>query len=185
MQIQIGQQRADDGPLWGARRWCPTFHVLNDVLLQPARQQLQQATIADVLFDFLCKQVVRDAVKVAFEVSVHHVGVAFSQVSIDFPQRVLAAFARSESVTYVQKFFLKDRLYHPFDRRLHDSVFDGGDAQGSRFTACFGYINPPHRLGPVLALFEVSGQFAQIHQFVGRKSFYALPVYACSSLCLL
>ena len=45
-------------------------------------------------------------------------------------------------------------------------------------TARFGYFYPLHRLGPVRSFFEVSGQFAQIQQFIGRKSFYALPVYA-------
>ena len=124
----------------------------------------------------------RDAVEVAFEVSVHHMGVTVLKVSINLPQRVFAAFAWSKSVTHGQEFFLKDRLYHPLDRRLHDSVFDCRDTQGSRFTACFGYFYPPHRLGPVFSLFEVFAQFAQVHQFISRKAFYALPVYACGTL---
>ena len=108
--------------------------------------------------------------------------VAFLEVSINLPQRVFAAFAWSKSVTHGQEFFLKDRLYHPLDRRLHDSVFDCRDTQGARFTACFGDFYPPHRLGPVFSLFEVFAQFAQVHQFIGRKAFYALPIYACGSL---
>lgn len=68
-----------------ACRGCPSVHLLDDVLFEPAGQQLQQPPIADVLFDSLCQQVVQDAVEVALQVSVHHVGVAGLEVSIDFP----------------------------------------------------------------------------------------------------
>jgi hypothetical protein len=40
----------------------------------------------------------RNAVKVAFQVSIHHMGIAFLQVLINFPQPVFAAYSGSETV---------------------------------------------------------------------------------------
>lgn len=137
----------------------------------------QQPSIADVRCDPVHQALVRDAVEVPLQVSIHHMGVAFLQKCIDLPQRVFAAPAGSKPVARVLKLLLKDRLYHPLDRRLDNPVLDRRDAQGPRFTARFGYLYPPHRLGPVLSLLQLPRQLAQVLRFMRRKSFYALPIY--------
>ena len=85
-------------PCGGAASRCPSFQSFDDVLSQPARQQFQQAAIADAFFDPFFQQGMRDAVEVAFEVGIHHMGVAAPEVPVHFPQRVFAASARPESV---------------------------------------------------------------------------------------
>ena len=62
---------------------------------------------------------------------------------------------RSKSVTQRQEFSLKNRLNHPLDRRLDDSVFDGRDAQRARFPARFWYVYTPYSLGLIFSLLKV------------------------------
>ena len=100
----------------------PPLHALHDVLAQIALDQLQDAPIADLLFYPRHQPVVRDRVEIAFQVGVHHVGVAFLQQPIDFPQRILATSSRTEAVAALPERRLKDRFNRHFERCLHDAV---------------------------------------------------------------
>ena len=155
---------------------------MDDVLLQPTCQKFQQATVADAFLNPFFQPGVRNAVKVAFEVGVHDMRVAFLQPLIDFPQRVLAASAGSESIAHRQKFLLEDRFYHPLDRRLDNPVLDGGDAQRARLAARFGYFHSSHGGRLVPPFFQVVRQFAQIPFSSRRKAFDALSVDARRAL---
>ena len=46
MQIDVGQQRRDNGPLWRSRRRGPLLHCLHDVLTQEALDQVTDADFA-------------------------------------------------------------------------------------------------------------------------------------------
>src|SRR5487761_2371434 len=119
----------------------------------------------------------RDAVEVAFEVGIYHIGVAVLKVSVNFPQCVFATSTGPEPVTHRQKFVLEDRFYYPFHRCLDDSVLDGGNSQRACFASRFGYLHSFHGLRIVSPLFENHRQFIQVLLGIGRKCFNALFVY--------
>ena len=79
MQVNVRQKRTDDRALRRAARRRPFLQSMNNVLSQPARQEFQQATVADALLDPFFQPGVRNAVKVAFDVGIHHMRVAFLQ----------------------------------------------------------------------------------------------------------
>jgi glycerol-3-phosphate dehydrogenase len=76
VQVQIRQQRADHRTLRRAARRRPALQLLHHVLFDPAIQQGQQATVADVRRQPLLQPVVRNAVEVPLQVGIHHMGVA-------------------------------------------------------------------------------------------------------------
>ena len=178
MQVNVRQQRADDRPLRGASRRRPSLQSLNDVLMQPTRQKFQQATVADALLDPFFQPGVRNVVEVALQIGIHHMGVAFAQQRIDFPQRVLAASTGPKSIARRHKLLLEDRLDHPFDRRLDDSVLHGRDAQRACLAARLGNFHTSYRGCSIPPFFQIFRQFAQIPLSVSRKSLTALSIYS-------
>src|SRR4051812_12692984 len=111
----------------------------------------------------------RDAVEVALEVGVHHMGVALLEPASDGPQRVLATSSRSEPVTRVAETALEDRLDNALDRCLDHSVLDGGDAQRTAAAARFGYLHTAHGFSAVLPCLELFRNLAQVLRGLGLK----------------
>ena len=98
MQIEVGEQRRDHCILRCSRRRPPARHVLHDVLLEKAFEQRQHKPVADRTFDQGHQPVVRDAVKIALQVGIHHPGEPVLRQPVDFPQRVLATASRTEAI---------------------------------------------------------------------------------------
>ena len=92
----------DNRPLRGSPGRCPAFQPFEDVLPQPALYQPEYLPVADRGFDPCHKGGVWDAVKVAFQVGIHHMGVARLEQPVNFPQRVLAPPPRTEPVAGLQ-----------------------------------------------------------------------------------
>lgn len=69
---------------------------------QPALYQVEHLPVADRGFDPFHQGAVWDAVKVAFQVGIHHMGVARLEQPVNFPQRILAAPPRTEPVACLQ-----------------------------------------------------------------------------------
>src|SRR3972149_7332700 len=108
MKINISQKRADHRTLRRAPRGRPSPHPLDDVLVQKRSDQLQHCAVANPCRNLTQKRLIRDTVKVAVKVGVHHLGVAFLDEFIDFPQRVFAAAIRAKTGTRLLKLSLKD-----------------------------------------------------------------------------
>ncbi len=87
----------------------PSLHARDNVLVEPASDQAEHATIADPLLDPLHQPLVRDAVEVALEVGVDHEGMAFLDQTVDLLERVATAPPRPEAVAARMERRLEDR----------------------------------------------------------------------------
>jgi len=111
-------------PLGRSRRRLPARHVRHDLLLEKAVDQLQDAPVADRLAYPCHKPVVRDRIEVTLQSAIDHMGIAFLQQPIDFPQRVFAALARPEAVASRRNWTSKTGSMVIFKSRLHDAILD-------------------------------------------------------------
>src|SRR5690606_19588576 len=93
-KVDVGQQRADHRTLRRAPGWRPSLQPRHDVLLEPAMEQGEKATIADPFLYPFHQWLVRDRVEVALQVGIDHEGEAFLEQTIYFAQRVTAAAPR-------------------------------------------------------------------------------------------
>jgi len=135
MKVEIGQQRTDDRALWRARLRCPLGQTIQNILFKKALDQFQQPSIGNIPLNVLHQSAMWYAVKVGFQVGVHNVGVAGFQLLFDFPQGILAASVRSESITGRSKLPLKNRFDNQPDGRLCYTIPDCGNTQRSLLPA--------------------------------------------------
>jgi hypothetical protein len=124
MQVDVGQERADHRALRCSRQRRPSPRVLQDVLGEPAAQQIEDAAIADPFLDALHQLLVRNRVEVALQVGVHHEGIPLPDQSCHFPQGILAAAFRPEAVACRTEHGFENWLQHEFRRRLDDAILD-------------------------------------------------------------
>jgi hypothetical protein len=129
MQVQIGKQGAYHGSLRAAFLRGPQGQVLHDILLEKCPDEFQHSPIRNVLTDVGQQWVVRNTVKVGFEVGVHHVRVTCLEKALHFTQSVLTSASRSESVTVRDEYILENRLDHNPQCSLDDSVPHTGNSQ--------------------------------------------------------
>src|SRR6266545_1335071 len=179
MKIDIGQKRADHRSLRRPSHRCPSFHPLDDVLIQKCTDPLQHCAVANPLRDLTHQRLLRYTVEVAVQVGIHPMGVAFLDEFIHFAQRLFAAATRAKTVTRVLKLSLKDRFDHQLQCRLHDAVFDHRNSQRSHLAAPFGNLHAPDRLWPVRSRPERLLKFFQIDFCPCLKPLHALSIYSC------
>src|SRR6266545_2345483 len=179
MKIDIGQKRADHRSLRRPSHRCPSFHPLDDVLIQKCTDPLQHCAVANPLRDLTHQRLLRYTVEVAVQVGIHPMGVAFLDEFIHFAQCLFAAATRAKTVTRVLKLSLKDRFDHQLQCRLHDAVFDHRNSQRSHLAAPFGNLHAPDRLWPVRSRPERLLKFFQIDFCPCLKPLHALSIYSC------
>ena len=177
VQIQVGQERRQDRPLGRSRRWLPARYLRHDLLAQKAVDQCQNPAIADRTFHQRHQPVARDGIEIALQVGVHHMGVAFLQQPIDFPQRILAAPPWSKAIASGSELDFKDRLDDHLQRGLYDPVLHGRDPQRAGLAVPFGYLNPFGRVRPVGAVRQSGLEFQQIPFRLNGKPFHTLAVH--------
>ena len=177
VEIDVGQQRADDCPLGAARRRRPPVETLQDVGLQPAADQVEHATVDDVLLDPRHQTIVRNRVEIAFQVGIYHEGIAIPDQLIDLPQGVVASALRTEAVAAVREAVLEDRLDDEPDGLLDDAVLDRGDAQRSRSAIALRDVHPLDGLRSVRALPQRRRQLRQIEICLRCEPLDRLPVH--------
>jgi hypothetical protein len=103
---------------------------------------------------------VRDRVEVAFQVGVHHVGIALRQQALDSRQGLLTTAAGPEAKTLARKIAFENRLQHHPQRGLHHPVADRRDAQRSLLRgARLRDHHPSHRLRHVAVLAQLLREF--------------------------
>jgi|GEM_PF-95839 len=164
-----------------APRGRPSPHPLDDVLVQKGTEQLQHCAVANPLRNLTQKRLIRDTVKVVVKVGIRHMGVAFLDEFIDFPQRVFAAAIRAKAVTRLLKLSLKDRFDDQLQCRLHNAVFDHRNPQPTHLAAPFGNLYASDRLWPVLSRSKRSLKFFQIDFCSCLKLLHALPIHPSRS----
>src|SRR6266571_3245885 len=163
VEIGVGQQRTDDRPLGGASFGrTPPFAGFHHTLLEHPSDQFQNGSIGNVLGDYGQEFILRYAIEIAFEVGVHHPDFPLLEELNDSPKRVFGSSPRPESVAVFGKEFLEDWFEHVAQRHFDDPIFDFGHTEGPHFFASqFGYPDPLHRLGLVLAALNLGLQWRQ------------------------
>src|SRR5690554_4904209 len=156
------RQRADHRTLRRAPGWRPSLQPRHDVLLEPAMEQGEKATIADPFLYPFHQWLVRDRVEVALQVGIDHEGEAFLEQTIYFAQRVTAAAPRPKAVALRTERGLEDRFDDEFHRHLRDPVLDRRDAQRPGPAIVLGDFHSPDRLRAVGSLPQLGRQLAQI-----------------------
>lgn len=168
-----------------ALRRRPAFHLLYDILCQPSVKQSQHPSVTDVFGYPFQQGGVRDAVEVALQVGVHHVGGAGLQIVSHFAQGILAAAFGPEAVAARLEGSFEDRFDDHFHGHLHDPILDGGYPQGPGLARCLGNLDPTNRLWLVGAGFQCMAEFSQIGRCTGGEPLDALPVDpGCAAIAL-
>ena len=178
VEVDVGQQRADHRALRRALRRRPPLQPFQDVGLQPAADQIENAAIADLLLDPRHQPIMRNRVEIGGQVGVHHVGVAVLDQPIDFPQRVMASATRSETVAPIAEPRFENRFDYEPDSLLDDAILDRRDAQRPRSSIALGDVDPFDGLRVVRSLPQRRRQLGQIIFRLRREPLDALPIHA-------
>src|SRR6266849_7248314 len=101
----------------------------------------------------------RDGVEITTQIRVDHLSVALVQQRMHVPQSVPSAALRSISVLLRLQVSLEDWLQDHQGSRLHDPVFDRGDAEWSLRPIGFRYPYPPHGLRTIRSFPQCHRQF--------------------------
>jgi site-specific DNA recombinase len=171
-------RRGDDRSLRASRHRRPSGRFGQNVLLEKAFDQVEDAPVADQVRHSVHQTPVRDRVEVLFQIGVHHPGVAVLEPPIDLAQGVSGASAGPEAVAAVPEPGFQNGFDHQFDSRLHDPVLDGRNAQRTGLAVRLGDVHPPDRLRPIAAGPQRGLQFLQVPIRLMREQGDALPVHA-------
>ena len=151
MQVDVRQQGRDHSPLRRPllrllRRLTPSRFVLfNHRDAQPLADQLQNAAIGHPHPHTGHQLVVRNAVKVTFQVRVIDFRSSRPEVPPDPFQRVIRFAARAKSMRALLEIGLKDRIQYQHHRHLHHAVFQRGDSKRSLRSVGFWDIDSFNR----------------------------------------
>jgi hypothetical protein len=119
-------------------------------LSQELFYQIQHSSVCDALSHEGHETVVRDVVKVSFNIDIHYVVMAALEKSFDFSQGVLATASGPKSIAAGCELAFEYGFDDQFERALHHAVFDRGDAKGALFgTAGLADFDPSDGLGLV------------------------------------
>ena len=166
MQIHVRQQGGDHSSLGrsllGSLELGPAPLVaFADRRLKPHPNQLEHRSVRDPDFQALHQLIVRDRVKVRFQVGVVHFSIAVSQMLGNLVERLVGRATGTESERTVQKVRLEDRFQDQQHCRLHDPVFDRGNTQWSQPAVRLRYVRSLDRLGTIAFGAKLFPQFLQ------------------------
>jgi site-specific DNA recombinase len=147
-------------PLPRSRRCGPPALVgLDHGGLQPLEDQPQHRAVGDPSLQALPQGIMRDRVEVRLQVRVVHLRQPGGDVLANRIDRLMRVLARTRPIRAVQEVRLEDRLEHQQHRRLHDPVFDRGDAERSLRPIGFRDPYPPHGLRTIRSFPQFFRQF--------------------------
>jgi len=104
---------------------------------------------------------VRNAVEIARQIGVYHVGVAPADKPVNFPDRLTTAPIGSIAIGAVLEICLEDRFKHQLGGSLDNTVPNSRNTERSFTTPRLGKHDPAHRLRPVLSRDEFLTQSRQ------------------------
>ena len=104
---------------------------------------------------------VRDAVEVAAQIRVDHLGMSRVQQAVDVVHGIQRAATRSIGVLLRLQIGLEDRLEDQHRRHLHNTILDRRDAQRALLAVRFGDVNPSHRPGMIGSISEFLDHFVE------------------------
>ncbi len=108
-------------------------------MLEKLLGEPQYTTICNSLAHFCEQGIMRDRVKVALQVRIHHPEVARFQMPVHLTQRILATQTLPKAKASGLEFVFKDWLDHQLQRSLHHAIFDSRYAERAPRLA-FGYV---------------------------------------------
>ena len=111
----------------------PVLKTVQHVLLQVGLDQGQNPAVRHFSLNELHEPRLRDMIKEAFNVRIHHYRVFRFEPGIYLTQSVLATASGTEAVTVFGKVPFEDRFHHVSDRSLHHPVPHSRNAQRPSF----------------------------------------------------
>ena len=153
IQIQIAQQGADNRSLRRARDRRPLIHAVQNLCLQKLLDQSNHRVVGNVLAQFLDQAIMRNGVKVRFQINIHRVFVTGFHKTIHATQRVFTSSIGTKAVAVFRELPFKYRLQHMAKCVLHDAISHRGNAQRASFIcARFRDVNTLDRLRCVCSI---------------------------------
>ena len=182
VQVEIRQQGGYNPTLRRSLRGSSDFGSaslvgLDDRTFQPHADQLQHRAVGDPSFQALDQCIMRDRIKVRFQIRVIDLLKPGGDVLADRVDRLMSVPSWTKPVRAVQEVRLKDRLEHQQGRRLDDPVFDRGYSQWSHPAVRLRNVDAFDRLRPVAfgaqlltQLFEEDGGAGAIDDVPARHA---------------
>lgn len=185
VQIQIGEQRADHGPLRSPFLRSPQIQAFQNILLEESLYQGQHPSIPDVPANVFHKLGVRDAIKVRFEIRIHDIDKSCFKKLLDGPEGILTSVIGAESIATFNKLLLEDRLDHKAKGGLDHAITNTGNTEwplvlGPRLV----YVDSPDGSWPIAACLNLLLQSGKLSLRLRSKSLMlwrsdpALPLLA-------
>src|SRR5580700_4680377 len=155
VQVNIGQQGADDLPLPGSRFGDQEPTVFDDPDVYPFLNQPKDAAIANPSFDKRHELAPHNRVKVPLDVGFEHIRyrTATNRPS-NGVERVVCTEVRPEPVGAWKKILLVNRIEHRHRGLLYDLVLESWNRDRALFSVLLRDIDPTQRLRAVLAAHE-------------------------------
>ncbi len=196
VQIDVGHQWADHGPLRGPFLRCPLRQAFHNPLLQERFQQPKHPPIPYMLLDLSQQWCMGNATETVLKIRIHNPYLFRLKKPIDLPQGILASALRSKPMTLRMESPLENGFQHKSNGGLYDSISHARDAQRSLVSAP-GLLNvgPQNRSRLIASGAKLLVQLVQIPFQFSFKPFKSLMVRArspfvrlnlkpCSSKCL-
>ena len=153
VEVEVGQQGRNDPAL---RYALPVGQDVSFALaflhhrrVQPLADEVQQAPVARASRHQFHQPVMGNGVEVFRQIRIHHFQPSAAQCVDDFVEGLMGVASGSKPIRARMEVRLVNRSQHQQRRHLHHPVFDRWYAQWPLTAAAFGYVNPPHRRGPV------------------------------------
>ena len=177
IQVDIGHQWTDHGPLRGPFLRCPLRQTFHNPLLQERFQQPQHSPIPYMLLNLPQQWFMGNATEAVLQIRIYDPYISLLQKPFDFPQGILASSLRSKPVTLWMENPLENGFHHKSNSALYDSVSHTRNTQRPLFLAP-GLLNvcPQNRSRSIASGAKLLAQLVQIPFKISFKPFKTLMI---------
>jgi len=181
VQIDVGHQWADHGPLRGPFLRCPLRQTFHNPLLQERFQQPQHPPIPDMLLDLPQQRFMGNATEAVLQIRICDPYISRLKKPIDLTQGISASAPRSKPITSRMESSLENGFHHKSNGALYDSVSHARNTQRPLVSAP-GLLNvcPQNRSRLIASGAKLLVQLCQIPFQIPFKPFKSLVVCARS-----
>ena len=135
-------------PLRSSGFGFPFLQTVHNAGLEKGSDQLKNPPVSDAFPQSAHQPIVRNRVKVALEVHIHHIHITLLHEAIHSPQGVFATPSGAKAVTVRGEFLLEDRLDDVANCPLDDSITHRRNSQRPLLVAAWlQYERPPDQPG--------------------------------------
>ena len=172
MQEDVGQERADAGPLRRSSVRLVPFVALKDAGFEPLADKPQDSRIGDPVRHHSQQPLVVNQVEEAADVGIEHpVHAPAHDRGVHRRESLMRVPLRPKAIAEPEEIDFVDGAQHLGDRALDDLVFQRRYAERSLPAIGFGNIDAPHRLRAVASgldaraeIGELFSQFLLVHR---------------------